>query len=378
MIMHTLEVFPTLSLKKLKIGLDARSLANTQKSGVEGYVADLVENLPTVGPDIDWYFFTDRRGSAIKSPHSNLRYVHIPFTAESRFWKTVAGYCRLKRFDLFHFPIALIPERFPVPAVITIYDLASEVYPQFYSERELKIHRNIVKRSVTKQAAGILAISQATRNDLIKLYKADPDKIHVTYLSPHIEDFGQKKTSPYDFPYMLAVGNIQPRKNFPNAVMALAKQPNHSLHLVIAGKYQEEAELKKLEKIIEETGTQDRVHVTGYMPQADLNNHYAHAEMLLYPSYYEGFGIPLLEAFFYGLPVVTANTSSMPEIAGDAAVYCNPDSPNSIARAIDVALKPANAKALAAKGSQRLQELSRVPLAQSTLKAYKKIINEIK
>ncbi len=225
---------------------------------------------------------------------------------------------------------------------LTVHDLSFIRAPETASPRLRAYLSRAVPRSV-RRADLVLADSQATKDDLIELYGVASEKITVLYsgvdprFHPADRAVQESVRARYglDFPYVLAVGTVQPRKNYARLIQALAALPGPlaDIHLVIAGGR------GWLEGPIYETahlaGVEERVHFIGFVPDDDLPALYTAAEAFAFPSLYEGFGLPLLEAMACGTPSLAANTSSLPEVAGDAALLIDPTSVDSIATGLE-------------------------------------------
>jgi len=216
----------------------------------------------------------------------------------------------------------------------------------------------VVPRSV-ECADLILVDSIATRDDLMELYGVGLDRVVVLYPGVCLGvGFGGMTTRNHltsnNIPYILAVGTLQPRKNFPRLIHALARlrSRGYDIDLVIAGSHGWLTE--SIRDAIIETKLEERVHLLGYVDDKDLPALYAGAACFAFPSLYEGFGIPILEAMAYGTPVVTSNVSSMPEVAGDAALLVDPYDIEAITDALQHLIEDqALRDALIKRGSER-------------------------
>ncbi len=259
---------------------------------------------------------------------------HLPIPVEA-----ITG-----RVDLFHEPDFVLPPTLPgARTVLTVHDLTFIRDPESAFPRLRRYLNRVVPRSVAR-ATHVLADSLATKNDLVELFNTPSDKITVLYggvdarFAPVRESerlatirarygIGQE-------PFVLGIGTIQPRKNYRRLIQAFAilKSLTSNLQLVIAGgkgwMYDSIfAEVKRL-------GLEGQVLFPGFVDDDDLPALYSAAEMLAYPSIYEGFGLPILEAMACGTPVVTSITSSLPELAGDAALLIEPSDVDAIAAAV--------------------------------------------
>lgn len=237
------------------------------------------------------------------------------------------------RADLYHATDFVLPPTLPTTrTLLTVHDLSFVRVPEAASPRLKAYLDAVVPRSV-RRARHILADSQATKDDLIALYDVAPDKITVLLsgvdmrFQPVSSDLSvtiRRKYRLGDRPYLLSVGTVQPRKNYGRLIEALAalRARGHDLALVIVGGrgWLEDP----IYATLHATGMQDYVHFTGFADEDDLPALYSGALCCALPSLYEGFGIPVLEAMACGVPVVTSNLSSLPEVAGDAALLIDP------------------------------------------------------
>ncbi|MEZ4657957.1 MAG: glycosyltransferase family 1 protein [Caldilineaceae bacterium] len=247
------------------------------------------------------------------------------------------------------------------PTVLTVHDLIFERIPEHHTLRNRLFLRLAMPRFV-KAANAIIAVSWQTKRDLIQLYNAPSEKIHVIYegidarFQPAaLEEIARVKAlhSPQR-PYLLMVGTLEPRKNHATAIRALArlKQRGSPHQLLIVGGLGWMFE--PVHKLLDELRLHDDVHFTGYVPNEDLPALYSGADAVLLPSLYEGFGFTVLEAMACGAPVICSNVSSLPEVAGNAALMTPPEDDEALAAAIQRLLaEPGLADDLRQKGAER-------------------------
>lgn len=264
-----------------------------------------------------------------------------------------------------------------VRTVVTIHDLGVEWLPQYHQFPQ-KLYMTWATDWAVGHAARIIAVSQATQADIIKRYKRRSKEIHVIYeavdrslFRPIPEGEADRMLRKYKIrrPYFLFVGTIQPRKNLVRLIEAfsifLKKDPRNSTALVLAGKsgWLYDAIYDAPQRF----GIERRVHFIGHVPPLDLPALYSAAECFVFPSLFEGFGLPILEAFACGCPVITSNTSSMPEVAGDAALLIDPTSVEGIAGAMQQVVDRTVRKRLFHRGKLQLKEFSWEKAARQTL-----------
>lgn len=249
------------------------------------------------------------------------------------------------RLDLFHSPDFVLPPLGRAPAILTVHDLSFLRVPQFFVPGFRDYLEGAVSRAVAR-AQHILADSESTRRDLLELMAVEPERVSVVY--PGVESRFRPVTDQemldrvrarYDLPgrYVLGLSTLQPRKNFDGLIEAfrrlLAGGPGfEDLHLVISGgkgwMYQD------IELRVRRAGLAERVHFPGFVADADLPALYTLASVFAFPSWYEGFGIPVLEAMACGTPVVAADNSSLPEAVGDAGLMVGAADLDGLARAL--------------------------------------------
>ncbi len=258
------------------------------------------------------------------------------------------------------------------PKVTTIHDLAMFHDPQYAHPQINHVHR---KRLfwVMKESSKIIAVSHATKNDIIKYLGVSPEKIEVIYEASTIPKpslnsteitLNQLKRFGIHKPYLFIPGSGHPRKNIAKAVTAF-NQANLDLLLVIAGRPSPE----------EQQLASNSVIFTGFVSDLDFALLVSQAQVLLYPSLYEGFGLPILDAFTVETPVVTSSVSSLPEIAGSASILVDPQDPDHIADGIIKALESRDA--LIKKGNEQLKKFSWKKTAQETMKLYEDVVKNI-
>lgn len=283
-------------------------------TGTERYTREVVRRLPEIAPDLDWRFYAARPALGL-----GVDLTVLPFP---RLWSQARLPAELARLrpDLFLDLAHVVPALCPVPALKVFHDLAFERYPGAYGPSDLAYLRWTARRAA-RVCQSMIAVSEATRQDLISLYGVDPDRVTVVH-----EGGGEGAPPPHDrqvdaarlrgfginAPYVLSIGRIEPRKNQLTALEAVERLPG--LLLVCAGAIHDEAMAARLD-------ASAHCRLLGRVLDAERDLLYRNAEALLFPSLYEGFGLPVLEAMRHGLPVVATRTSSLPEVGGEAAIY---------------------------------------------------------
>lgn len=290
------------------------------------------------------------------------------------------------RADVIFSPTHYSPRFVAIPKVVSIMDLSYLLFPKLFKASDLAQLTSWTKDSV-RRASRILTISKSSKNDIIQAYGTKEDQVVVTYpgLTDSIHMNATKKTSGISVlpkSYILSVGTLQPRKNFEKLIEAysiLRKQWKGKAfpELVIVGKkgwlYEDILAAPK------RFGVEDTVKLLDFVSDEALPAIYEKAACFVLPSLYEGFGLPVLEAMSYGVPVVVSNVSSLPEIAGDAGIYVNPNDVGSIIEGMKQVLTEKGTKEerdRVKKGLSRVKLFSWEKAAQETLDVLKKVATE--
>jgi len=328
----------------MTVGMNG-SMLDDKPTGVGVYSFNLINNLSNLFYDKQWTKLTvftpttlllNERIKVVKLSGLLQSSRHGKLAAFCRFiWNTFSYPLQARKFDLLISPTThgsfLLKNQ-----IITIHDLLSLRYKNISAHQ--RIYFKYLLPSLIKRASIIIAVSQNTKKDIIHFFNCPEDKVQVIHNGYddaayfRIEENKQLINKAYNVNnYLLAVGPTYPHKNFEKLIMAYStlSSANKKQHpLVIAGgkdKY-----VKSLKQFVESMGLQNDVYFIGYVPLELMPSLYREAFALVFPSLYEGFGIPLLEAMACGCPVITSNTSSMPEVCGDAAMYFNPNDEVSI------------------------------------------------
>ncbi|MBW7960121.1 hypothetical protein B6D29_01380 [Microgenomates bacterium UTCPR1] len=276
-----------------------------------------------------------------------------------------------KDIDIFFSPAHYLPRFCPVPSVVTIHDLSYINYPKDFLKKDLFQLKNWTKYSV-KQARKIIAVSKTTKKDVMKNYQVPDDKVVVVYnggvstsytLTPSLKDNNVNN------PYLLYVGTLQPRKNITTLILAFneIKKIFPEFKLTIAGK--KGWLFNEIFKLIDELGLETDVYFTDYVTDNQLSYLYKNAFCFVLPSFYEGFGIPVLEAMSFDCPVIASFSSSLPEIGGDACLYFDPKNPLNLVEKIKTLIENNKLRSdLIKKGRARVRQFSWDKCGEETLK----------
>jgi glycosyltransferase involved in cell wall biosynthesis len=269
-------------------------------------------------------------------------------------------------------------------SILNIYDLSFIKYPD-YTDSVVKKYEKRLKHCL-KWTDLVITISESSKQDIVKYLAVDPQKIYVTPLASRyypeylanqpIDKIVNSTDYNFNNPYLLFVSTIEPRKNIINLIAAFNYLKQHhkiEQHLVLIGK--KGWHYEPIFAAIEASPYKNQIHHLNYLSDELVALFYAQADAFVYPSYYEGFGLPVLEAMTLGTPVVTSNTSSLPEVAGDAALFVNPDDFRQLADAILQVISNSNLRnQLIQKGKAQAKLFSWQRTAKDTIKAYKSLL----
>lgn len=367
----------------MRIGLDARFLAQPG-SGVNRYLVNLLHWLPRLAPQHHYFLYwsvADRVPDASWPPLFQARPIVGPASLYS-FSPGLRRALRQDQLDVFHATAYTLPWRAPCPTVLTLHDLTFEVQPAWYGGALGRLFRLYIRHSAAR-ADRVLADSEATRRDILHYYRLPPERVVTIHLGgaepafvPRDRDAARqaiRALTGIEPPYLLYVGGLHERKNIPRLIEAFgrarqARAFSHQLLLTGPGSAAQRAALSQLAA---SHGLAGRVHLLPPVSEADLPTFYAAADAFIYPSLYEGFGLPTLEAMACGTPVITSRSSSLAEVVGTAGVLADPTDTEALAGAIaslltDVALRTD----LAARGLERARHFSWETCARETLAAY--------
>jgi len=362
-----------------------------QKAGLASYARELATHLLQREPGILWSaFHYDRYPPApLTAPLDALpRYV-VPWGAYRWRLTTAIRHFLGRSMDrffagvgLFHATEHLLPRFSSVRTVFTLHDLIFLFHPETHKPLNRWFLTLMMPRFL-RAADAIIAVSECTKRDAIRFYGIPEEKITVIYegVSPHFRPASPEAVravrEKYSLPehFILYVGTIEPRKNLTALLEAFTNLQSAicNLHLVFVGKkgWLYEGFFRRLREL----GLEDRVLFTGYVPDEDLPAIYSAADLFVFPSLYEGFGLPVLEAMACGTPVVCSNTSSLPEVAGDAALLVDPTDMRALAGAMKRALTDEEKrKEMREKGLRRAAKFSWEKAATMTLKVYQDVL----
>ncbi len=306
----------------MKVAIDAHALGRGQ-AGYESYLRHLTQALPAASPEDQFLVYRQLSASRLR----RLMY-ELP-----------AAVYR-DRPDVLHVqyagPLLPLPERCSL--VATIHDVSFVDVPEFFSLADRTLLRLGVGRTI-RQARRIITVSEFSKARLIKAYGIPEDKIHVVYNAAGSE-FRPAQHDGYrtDPPYVVMVADLSRRKNQVNLIRAFSIfARRHPHHLLLAGR--DSATSQPIREEAGRSGVGDRIRFLGYVPDQELPRLYQQADLCVYPSLYEGFGLPVVEAMACGTPVVTSRVSALPEVAGGAALLADPQDPADLCAAMETAAR---------------------------------------
>lgn len=365
----------------MKIGIHA-TLIGTEAGGPERYVVGLIKGLASIDRDNQYVIYlTDREafnGFCVAQQNftprllkPSSRWIEIPIALPVELLRHPV--------DLVHAPI-IAPPMCPCRFVLTVYDLSYTLHPEFYP-KSVRLRLSALIGLGIKKAHIIIAISETTKNDIVEVYGLPPERIVVTHLGidscyqPMNKEESRKLVSEkycVSRGFILYVGKVQSRKNISRLIRAYSllkqwKNIEHKLVLVGRKTWLSTEALKTISSL----GLEEEVIQTGHVPDDDLPSFYNAADLFVYPSLFEGFGIPTLEAMACGTPVVASRASSLPEVVGDAAVLVDPYDEEAMAVAMNEVLTDQGLRSrLIEKGFAQSKKYSWGETAKKTLAVY--------
>lgn len=372
------------SKKRLRIGIDAHALGSNL-GGNETYLRCLLQGLKS-HPEHDYVLYLAHpeawRIASTLLPEAECRWVSSNPVKRLGIDLPIASYRH--HLDILHLQY-VSPLVSGCPTSLLIHDLSYEHHPEWFTRGEVARFRATIPRSA-KASHIVMTVSEFCRNDIIRRLGLPSDKVIVTpnALPPHYKPVESDKISEFrsrlELPerYILALGNLQPRKNIVSLIRAWRRIKDHpemkGTSLVITGK-----KAWLFDEILREAGigneSDDRIIFTGYLPEEDLPALYSGALLFVYPSLFEGFGLPPIEAMACGTPVIAGHHSALAEICGDAVAYVDVTSEEQLGtRILEIAMDKERREALSATGITRTRSFTLDRLADSTLRGWEGMV----
>lgn len=374
-----------------RVALNAQLLRLNEgyrSAGIARYIFHLLRALAPMADDFLLDVFATEPHAPALIPGAHFRTTRLPAHKPLAriFWEqTVLPFQLRNNYTLLHSLAYVSPFFNSTPSIVTIYDLSFYLYPQYLRSLQ-RIYLQVSTRVSARRAKKIITISESSRRDLIQHLRVPPEKIKVIH--PGVEAFffdapapetlqHFRRTNKLPEHFILYVGTHEPRKNIPTLLRAF-HQTKRALrlphHLVLAGGrgWMDNA----IAETIRELDIADQIIFPGFVPHAELPLWYRAADAFVYPSQYEGFGMPALEALACGTPTITSNVSSLPEAVGDAALLVDPRSTEQLAAALTRLLNDAALRhELAQRGTQHARQFTWTRAAQLTLETYRRALD---
>ena len=368
-----------------RIGIDIRKL---EDFGIGTYIKSLVTGLCQKAPEHDYILFHKKGASLEALPQGSLPVVEDSGLYSLKELFSLSKNAGRQNVDLLHCPHYVTPYGGKFKLAVTIHDLIHLMFPEYTSGLAKKIYARTIMRKAVKSADIIFTDSQSSKADILRLLPAKEEKIIVTpmavdpdFFSPPCGEERKEILNNHGIkgPYCLYLGNNKPHKNLLKAVKAFKIFRNNmgkEWSFVLAGGcFSEPDSGAQLLNLVEKEQLSDCVIFPGYLKKRDLISLLAEAEQFVFPSLYEGFGLPPVEAMAAGVPVISSNQSAMPEVLGDAAVLVDPRDEVLMADAmIKVAQDKTIRKELVAKGIKKASEYNWENMVDKTLAGYRKVL----
>lgn len=382
----------------LKIVIDARRIRDF---GIGTYIRNLIHALAKTDQNNQYHVVVSSLQAPLLTGLPPQFQIATYNQDDTRPAEEIAFPLFLRRFSasVYHIPLSRVPFFMPKPYVVTVHDMADLLFSQ-ESGMRMNIRRYRFRRSLLR-AGKVLAVSAATRRDVVQTLGIPPDRVRLVYSAPAPEFFQRGHTAvahaagpeteeherhrileryQINYPFLLYAGNIRPQKNIPRLVEAfavvrneLANHPEYSdLRLIIIG--DQIARNPAVRHAVIHSRVENCARFLGFVPFDTLRVFYECAAAFVFPSLYEGFGLPPLEAMASGTAVVASNVSSLPEAVGDAAMLVNPENVFDIARGIrEVLLNPGLRARLVAKGKEQAAHFSWEHTAREVIEVYEEV-----
>lgn len=373
----------------MKIGIDGRAAKWYRGTGIGNYAYQIINSLNNLDTSNKYLLFMPENCSTDIDFNRNFEVRNISENNSSNFWDEVniPNILHDNEVEIYHVPQNGIGLPFDKPCrmIITLHDIIPYRMPETVGPNYLKIFLKEIPR-IIPQCDGIITVSNFSKEDIMKEFNFPGDKIFVTHLAPediyvpHDKQISKSLVNNlYNIQgdFILYIGGFSPRKNIIGLMEAFSKllaKYRKDIKLVIAGKKGISYDIYRLRA--EQLNISEKVIFPGFISMEHLPYLYSASELFVYPSFYEGFGLPPIEAMACGIPVIASNSTSIPEIVGDNTISINPNDTDELFEAMLKVLEDDSLReSLITKGLVRASELSWRDTALKTLKAYNKIIN---
>ena len=359
-------------------------------TGVGWYLYELLNNIDRSEIEIigNYFNFLNRHDYSKSLSNLDLKYNKLQYVPY-RIYKILTEKYNVsynlffrKKTDIYHFTRYILPNNIKGKVILNIYDLVFEKYIETMESKNRESFKRSFYKSI-KRADQIITISESSKNELVEILKVPENKIHIVQPGIDFQKFNKKNSEitksvilKYSLPedYILYLGTLEPRKNISSIIRAYGSLRNSDKiteKLVIAGK--KGWLFSEIFDLIKSLDLENEVILTDYVAEFDKPAIYQNAKLFVFPSLYEGFGMPILEAMAAGIPVITSNTSAMPEVAGDAAILVNPLSIEEISEAmLEVMNNDKLSNELISKGFDQCRKFTWSNSTNKLVKIYKK------
>jgi glycosyltransferase involved in cell wall biosynthesis len=374
----------------IQVGVNAHLLScaeNYRSAGISWYSQNLLRHLPEADPAVRYTAFVgEKRYEGVSGLHVRVSRLPTHRPPVRIFWEQVVQPWALRQagVDLVHGLALVGPLLDSHPLVVTIHDLSFLRYPQNFQTLK-RLYLTLFTRLSVRRARRVIAISESTRRDIVEQYRVLPETVDLIYYGSdpafrplpeeHVARFRSEQGLPARF--ILFVGTLEPRKNVVRLIEAYARLPGSDRPplMLIGGKgWLYETVFAR----VEELGLSAEVHFVGYVPGDRLPLWYNAAELFVYPSVYEGFGLPPLEAMACGTPVITSTVSSLPEVVGTAGLLVNPDDTEALTAAMHRVLQDSDERnRMRTAGLAQAQRFSWADCARRTVESYRRALSPV-
>jgi glycosyltransferase involved in cell wall biosynthesis len=365
----------------MRIAFDGTTL-RPARTGVGYYTEHLLHHLAQESTDDEIIVVSNRPLDTTSPLPPRVRVVTSTSRVPRLVWMQMVAPRLLRRLrvDVAHFTNGMVPLAAPVPTVVTIHDMSLTMFPKYHPPRRVLLNRPLVDVAA-RRADAIITVSESAKRDIVRLYGSQAERIHVVHeaAAPSFQPVRDQRVldrvrQRYELAdrFILYVGTIEPRKNLPKLIEGFASRRKSGQlphQLVCAGPYGWLS--RDIEDLIDNLHVEEAVRFTGYVPFEDLAALYSLAEMFVFPSLYEGFGLPVIEAMACGTPVVTGHVAALAEVGGGAVeqvVHLDADSLGDAM--VRLAENAGRREQLSSLGLQRAQMFSWQRAARETLKVY--------
>ncbi len=366
----------------MRIGIDAR-LVYYHQAGIGQYILRLSQALAQIDREDQFTIFKSRKDKTHIVDQANFKNEQLWTPSHHRF-ERLAMSLELTPFslDVLHSPDFIPPSRTRCPSVITMHDLAFLLYPRFLTRESARYYGQV--DLAARQADHIIAVSESTKRDTVRFLGVPEDKITVIYEAAHplftpvtnnetLSRVRERYQLPQDF--ILFVSTVEPRKNLPTLLRAFRRlRDNYKSEAVLAVAGNRGWLFEEVDQVVSELNLGDAVRFLGGVPNEELVYLYNAAKLFVLPSFYEGFGLPPLEAMACGTPVIVSNVSSLPEVVGDAGILISPEDIEGLTVAMwRVLTDEKMRRELREKGLKRARVFSWERAARETLAVYRQV-----